>query len=133
MQALVRDITYLGVISSSEVSALQESVDFLVNPRFASSDYVTYSFPSKMIEYSKIGKPIIGYKLSPYPRELVDAMLIPKDESSGALVQCLLEATQLDEERRNELSRNARLFFEKYTGQAYFSAEISQLITDTFK
>lgn len=101
------NIKYLGQLTHSQVIQLQKEATVLVNPRKPIGDYTKYSFPIKTLEYLASGKPCIMYDLPGMPREYLDFILIPKNESLEALKELIIEACEWDIEKKNQFSNKA--------------------------
>lgn len=77
-------IHFWGRLSHKEVLAIQQKMDFLVNPRQPDGNLTKYSFPSKTIEYMASGIPMIGFKLDGIPDEYYEHMyLLEKTDVIG--------------------------------------------------
>lgn len=66
--AIDNRIEFKGQILSSEVSAVLQDADILINTRLNDSEYTKYSFPSKNIEYLMTGKRVVACLLDGMPR-----------------------------------------------------------------
>lgn len=103
-------IKYLGVVDSTTAIELQNKATILVNPRTSEGEFTKYSFPSKTIEYMLSGKPVILNPLPGIPKEYLDYVYVPKDESVLSLSNCISEVLNMDYELRMARAESARNF-----------------------
>jgi glycosyltransferase involved in cell wall biosynthesis len=101
------NIKYFGQLTHSQVIQLQREATVLVNPRKPFGDYTKYSFPIKTLEYLASGKPCIMYDLPGMPREYLDFILIPKNESIEALKELIIEVCEWEIENKKQFSNKA--------------------------
>ncbi len=64
-----KNIRYCGSNSLSKILRAEQSAMYLINPRPTHSNFVKYSFPSKLIEYLSSGTPTITSHLPCIPQE----------------------------------------------------------------
>lgn len=62
-------IIFKGNIDLQDAIEVQRNASILINPRPNEGEFVKYSFPSKMFEYIKTGKPILCFKLDCFQDE----------------------------------------------------------------
>jgi len=67
----------------------QEKSDFLINPRENNEEYTKFSFPSKLTEYLKTGKPVICYKLDGIPQEYDEVLFYIDDYTKEDLLNLI--------------------------------------------
>lgn len=63
-------LNYLGMLRSDEVEAIYSKVDLLINPRLMESEFVKFSFPSKLLEYLASGIPVLTSRLPTIEKDL---------------------------------------------------------------
>ena len=68
------------------------SADFLLNPRDTEWPGSKYSFPSKLLEYMLMDRPILSTRMHGIPNEYFDCFLAISDASSARFHQSFLEA-----------------------------------------
>ena len=101
-------IIYKGVVSSDEAYEIQCQSDVLINPRMNDSEYIKFSFPSKILQYMKTGRPIICYKLDGIPDEYDNYLLFVND---GETLKSKMEfAIKMSHKKLDEIGRNAEEF-----------------------
>jgi glycosyltransferase involved in cell wall biosynthesis len=54
------NLTYLGLLTEEEIDSHLKSMDILVNPQRLSHPFSRYSFPSKVMRYIMLNKPIVS-------------------------------------------------------------------------
>lgn len=62
-------IIFRGTVTHDEALKIQRDADILINPRTNDGEYTKYSFPSKIMEYMSVGKPVMCFKLDGIPDE----------------------------------------------------------------
>lgn len=76
-------IHFLGCCSHKKVLELQRNAFALVNPRNNEGEYTKYSFPSKIMEYMRSGRPTIAFILDGMPEEYKQYLICIKDGKDG--------------------------------------------------
>ena len=71
-RAAVKDsrLKYLGLLSPNQVKLAYKSATLLINPRLLDSEFVRFSFPSKLLEYLTSGVPVLSSKLPSMEEDL---------------------------------------------------------------
>lgn len=87
-------IHYYGVVPAEKANQILKNMNVLVNPRQNDEEYTKYSFPSKNIEYLMTGNAVVAYLLDGMPQEYKEMLYIPKNNSTAALVEAILEAVE---------------------------------------
>lgn len=103
-------VKYFGVLEHQEVLRLQRQATVLVNPRLNLGEYTKYSFPSKILEYMAIGKPIVMYKLDGVPDEYDEFLIYPDSEDIISLQSTLVRVCELSEDDRDTIGTKAQEF-----------------------
>ena len=103
-------ITFLGLISRSEVISWQKRATVLVNPRHSTEIYTKYSFPSKTIEYLASGTPVVMHKLGCMTEEYDSYIFYTKEDSVEALKEKLEEVCEMSKEDLKNFGERARDF-----------------------
>jgi glycosyltransferase involved in cell wall biosynthesis len=60
----LKNLTFMGLLSAGEVDASLKSMDILVNPQRLSHSFAGFSFPSKVMRYILLNKPIVSTAFS---------------------------------------------------------------------
>ncbi|MBE6606230.1 MAG: glycosyltransferase family 4 protein [Ruminococcaceae bacterium] len=90
------NIKYLGFVDQKRVRELQNSCDFLINPRRPTGTYTKYSFPSKTAEYMMSARPVIMYKLEGIPDEYDEYLNYLKGETPEEIKNELVQIFAAD-------------------------------------
>ena len=90
------NIKYLGFVDQKRVRELQNSCDFLINPRRPTGTYTKYSFPSKTAEYLMSARPVIMYKLEGIPDEYDEYLNYLKGETPEEIKNELVQIFAAD-------------------------------------
>lgn len=131
-RAAARDsrIRYKGIISHADVVNVQQQATILVNPRKNDEEYTKYSFPSKIMEYMKAGKPIVCYKLDGIPNEYDGFLNYVADDSIESLKNKLDEILSLSEEKRQTQGINNQSFVLKNKNNSVQTSKILNMINN---
>jgi len=72
-RAAVKDsrLKYLGLLSPNQVSLAYMRATLLINPRLLDSEFVRFSFPSKLLEYLTSGVPVLSSRLPSMEDDLI--------------------------------------------------------------
>jgi glycosyltransferase involved in cell wall biosynthesis len=86
------NVTVLDPVSHDEVGKYNASFDILVIPR-PETKVNTISFPSKLIEYMAMGKPVIGSRTSDIHKIVIDGKngFLYDPEDKEGLINCFLK------------------------------------------
>lgn len=82
-------IKYLGTLNNEDILEREEAASLLVNPRYTSSEFVKYSFPSKNMEYMSSGTPVLTTKLPGMPKEYYEYVYILLEENEQGMADAL--------------------------------------------
>ena len=103
-------IKYLGFLSQKDIFHLQLKATLLINPRQNIGEYTKYSFPSKIIEYLSTGRVVVAYRLDGIPEEYYTYIISPRDNTSAALKQTIVEVCTMPLDYRRQLGIRGRTF-----------------------
>jgi glycosyltransferase involved in cell wall biosynthesis len=103
-------VRFHGPLPHPELLAALSRADLLVNPRPTDQDFVRYSFPSKLIEYMALDRPVLTTRLAGIPDEYSDKVLFADDDSTRGLATALSRAVRMPEAQRRALAAAARAF-----------------------
>jgi len=103
-------ISFLGLISRSEVISWQKKATVLVNPRHSNEIYTKYSFPSKTIEYLASGTPVVMHRLGCMTEEYDSYIFYTREDSIESLREKLEEVCEMPKDELNMLGERARDF-----------------------
>lgn len=103
-----KKIKYLGILNNSEIIGIEERSTLLINPRYTSSEFVKYSFPSKNIEYMSSGTPILTTKLPGMPSEYYDYVYLLEDETEDGMATALTTILKQDSKDIHSFGERAK-------------------------
>lgn len=106
-------ISYLGLISTTQVRELQKNVTLLVNPRHSTEVFTKYSFPSKTIEYMASGTPVLMNCLPSMPDEYKEYLYLFDDESVEGMRKMIEKVCGLDSSELRDKGNKAKDFIIK--------------------
>lgn len=107
-------IRYLGRVSHSEALVLQSKATILVNPRRNDEEFAKYSFPSKILEYMSVGRPIIAYELDGMPPEYRDYISYVQGEGVAPLAQAIRDLCDLSDDQLNAMGASSQRFVHEH-------------------
>lgn len=102
-------VVYGGVVPPAELSEIYARADLLVNPRPPEQELVRYSFPSKLLEYMAVGRPVLSTRLPTIPAEF-DTYLLYTEADPGSIAANIDEFMARTPTSRSELGRSCREF-----------------------
>lgn len=88
-------LRFHGPVPHEELVGALMGADLLVNPRPVDQEFVKYSFPSKLIEYMAIGRPVLTTKLPGIPADYAGKLLLAEDDSTEGLMRALGKAARM--------------------------------------
>lgn len=103
-------IEYLGLLNRENVVGLQRNATVLINPRGYEDEYTKYSFPSKIMEYLKSGRPTIAYKLPGIPEEYNKFIYFINAMTAESMASKILQVCEEDSDILDEFGRTAKEF-----------------------
>jgi len=103
-------IINFGQIPRDRVLNLQKRATVLVNPRTSEGEYTKYSFPSKTMEYLASGTPCVMNNLLGIPKEYLNFLFIPENETPFELYQTIITVCQKEQSELNTLGEIAKRF-----------------------
>lgn len=99
-------LSYGGFVTGGELFGQLVRCDVLINPRPTDADFSVMSFPSKLVEYMGLGRPVLTTKVAGLPEDYLEFLYIIDDESVDGIRSAI---TRLMECPRSELERRANL------------------------
>jgi len=114
-EAAARDsrIKYWGFLWENDLVLRMQQATVLVHPRHSGSLFVRYSFPSKLLEYMRSGRPVVSTALSGIPEEYYDYLYVLSDESPQGLASLLREVCSKPPEELDRFGRRSKEFVER--------------------
>lgn len=121
-------IKYFGQVRREEALALQKRATILINPRLSDSEFTSYSFPSKTMEYLASGTPTIMHPLRCLPKEYLKHLFIAEDESDMGLMKTIIEVCEKPQEELDAFGKNAINFILNEKNSRIQVAKILEII-----
>lgn len=103
-------IRYWGALPNQVVSELERASTVLVNPRPSNSEFVSYSFPSKLLEFMMSGRPVISTVLPSIPASYWNYVIPIRDETPDGLAGVLNKALAEDVQELDRIGKATRSF-----------------------
>ena len=110
-------IDYKGFVTGPELFRELREADLLINPRPTETFVSHHSFPSKLIEYLAMGRPVLTTRIPGIPLELADKFFFIDDESVKGIQSAILKIQALDSSALESHCRMARRFILLHSGQ----------------
>ncbi len=110
-------IEYRGFFTGPNLFRELRQADLLINPRPTATFVAHHSFPSKLIEYLAIGRPVLTTRIPGIPPELADKYFFIDDESINGIQSAILKIKALDASALRAHGRMARRFILSYSDQ----------------
>ncbi len=108
---------YGGLLNENDLIDKLIDADLLINPRPSNEAFSQSSFPSKLIEYLAIGRPILTTRLAGIPHSLSTFFNYIDDESPSGICSAILSVTD---------SNKSVLESKSSLGQAYVKNSYSE-------
>lgn len=97
-------IYYGGFLDSDRLREEYIKTDIFINPRPSTDFFSMNSFPSKLLEYLLVGKPVVTTKIASIPEVLDDCFYYIHTESIEGIKAAILNVSNID---KNKLSADA--------------------------
>ena len=103
------NLTYAGLLSENEVGAHLREMDILVNPQKRSHPFARYSFPSKVMRYILLNRPIVSTDFRDISEVSAPGLFFYGNDDPGDLARVLAGLADRDVEG------DYRTLFEKFS------------------
>jgi len=114
-----KNLTCLGLLSESEFEAHLRSMDILVNPQRLSHPFSRYSFPSKVMKYILLNKPIVSTAFPDISGAPAPGLFFFRDDDPGDLARVLAGVAG------GEIKVDYRCLFERFSEEKSRQALVS--------
>ena len=121
-------IVYEGIVSSEKAYSIQCQADVLINPRKNDDEFTKYSFPSKLLQYMKTGRPVFCYKLDGIPQEYDKYLIYIKNDKP--LKEQLEELITYNKEKLDVIGKTAQEFVFNEKNNITQTKKIVELLGD---
>ncbi len=102
------NVEYCGVLNNDEVIDLEEKATLLINPRYTSSEFNKYSFPSKNMEYISTGTPLLTTRLPGMPNDYYPHIFLLSDETVDGMSSELIRIFSIPDESLHQKGIEAK-------------------------
>lgn len=103
-------ISYGGFLSGVELMNAYAQADLLVNPRPLIHDFVSNSFPSKLLDYAKAGRPVLTTDIPSIPAGLRERLLLIEADSAEGIANSIRRFLALPPSDRELMGRQVHDF-----------------------
>jgi len=111
--AVDRRIKFLGRVPHDEAVKLQAEATILVNPRTNDEEFAKYSFPSKILEYMSVGRPVVAYELDGMPKEYRDYVFYVPAAGTSVLAETIASVCEMSADDLDEIGARAKCFVDE--------------------
>jgi glycosyltransferase involved in cell wall biosynthesis len=111
--AVDRRIKFLGRVPHDEAVKLQAAATILVNPRTNDEEFAKYSFPSKILEYMSVGRPVVAYELDGMPKEYGDYVFYVPTAGTSVLAETIASVCEMSADDLDEIGARAKRFVDE--------------------
>lgn len=122
-----RRIEYGGFLGNDELIPELLGADLLINPRPTQETFAVMSFPSKLIEYLALAKPVLTTRISSIPDSYKPHFFFIDDESAEGIGVAILELMKLRPEDRETHALRAQRFIEAEASEVAIGEKIAHL------
>jgi glycosyltransferase involved in cell wall biosynthesis len=123
-------IRYWGFVPYGEAMRLYRQATIFVNPHASTVRSARYQFPSKILEYLAVGRPVISSVTPEIESEYGDIVILVQEESAEALAEAMQRAAAMPEVELAALGRKGRDFVLREKTWERQSARIAQFIRE---
>ena len=102
-------VFFHGVADATTLASAYARAAVLVNPRQLGTDFVLYSFPSKVLEYMTTGTPVVTTHLPTIPADY-DPFVVYSDDDPASLAAALDEVLRQDRQQLEDFGAAAAEF-----------------------
>lgn len=119
---------YGGFVGGDELTPELEAADALVNPRPTTEKFSQMSFPSKLVEYLAIGRPVLTTRIKSIPQSFNKCFFFIEDESPKGIRSALLQLMNMTPLEREKTADYGRNFVEYELSEAATGKKIADFI-----
>lgn len=123
-----RRFFYGGFVGNDVLLPELSGADILINPRPSGEDFSRMSFPSKLIEYLAIGRPVLTTRIVSIPDSFKEHFYFIEDESALGIRAALLRVMSIPAEDLLDKGRKAKCFVVGEVSEASIGARIEGFI-----
>jgi glycosyltransferase involved in cell wall biosynthesis len=105
-----QNIKIFGFVSNETLEKAMHTAWIFVNPRSISEESIQNTFPSKILEYLRYGKPIISTKSSGISNKYDSFLFYYKSEDLGSLKDIINDLKDNNDEYYTKFNEKARVF-----------------------
>lgn len=103
-------VKYLGFVDPSKVKEIASGCRILINPRRLDKDFVSLSFPSKLIEYMTYGVPVLTTRIPSIPSQYEQFLFFIDAEGAEGVARGILNVLNSTEADLINKTRLAQLY-----------------------
>jgi len=119
---------YGGFVGNDQLIPELHSADLLVNPRPTREAFAVMSFPSKLIEYLAMGRPVLTTRIASIPENYQPHFFFINDESAEGIRDAILSIMIMDPTEREAKALHGQAFINAEASEAVIGHKIADLI-----
>lgn len=119
---------YGGFVNEEKLLPELQSADLLINPRPTTEKFSQMSFPSKLIEYLAMGRPVLTTRIKSIPSAFLDHFLFIEDESPEGIRAALLRVMCMPVADREKISESGKEFVQKEFSETAIGEKIAHFM-----
>lgn len=102
----IPNLKYHGYVNPDNVNQILLDSDVLLSPRDPCAPFSSDSFPSKVLKYCSVCKPIVTFKLSCYGEKFDNLFFYPKELTFSSFSTTILEAAKNADNMKIKYEKN---------------------------
>ena len=122
-------ITYGGRVSDSELIPALFSASLLINPKPVDKEYAQTSFPSKLLEYLAVGRPVLTTRVVSIPPEMVDCFLYIDIDTAVGVSEALMRVSRLPAKSREDMAVRAQQTVRSLYSEAVIGRKVVSFVS----
>jgi glycosyltransferase involved in cell wall biosynthesis len=108
-----KNVKYFGFLEPSELRKILVNADCFISHLPGDGWYTKYKFPSKILEYMALGKPVISSRYPTIPHEYSELLVWIEVLSPEGIMEAIKKVQAMPENERLILGKKCRNFAEK--------------------
>lgn len=130
MELIANDDRFLygGFVGNDELIPELYNADLLINPRPTHEDFSMMSFPSKLIEYLAVGRPVLTTRIASIPKSYQSHFFFIDDESSEGIRSAILTVMAKSADDREAHSMRAQEFIYAEASEVAIGKKVAELV-----
>lgn len=121
-------VQYGGFVDDAVLIPELQAADLLINPRPTSRDFSVMSFPSKLIEYLAMNRPVLTTRISSIPPNYLDHFFLIDDESVEGIRRAILSVMGMSPSELRSRALRGQAFIFSEASEGAVGAKIAEFV-----